>query len=213
MKTPGTEHLVDAYNRMMERVKGALDLAEHEALPNLQRSIDQAKERAVDLGEVTLEEAEHIAQWLRRDLDDAGYYLASSGSELRQWLRFDIEMVEQRLLDFFAKAADQSRLEYLDFENRISAESNYRTGEVTSPGTLCCEHCGKVIHFQRNGSHPTVPWMSPNPLPEADERCPTRRRCRSLYRARGGHAPRCRQRTRRPATAAIISDESSRAGQ
>lgn len=157
MKTPGTEHLVDAYNRMMERVKGALDLAEHEALPNLQRSIDQAKDRAVDLGEVTLEEAEHIAQWLRRDLDDAGYYLASSGSELRQWLRFDIEMVEQRLLDFFAKAADQSRLEYLDFENRISAESTYSTGEVTSPGTLGCEHCGKVIHFHATGHIPPCP--------------------------------------------------------
>lgn len=154
MKTPGAGRLVDAYNRMAERVKGALDVAEHETLPTLQRSIDEAKHHAVELGEITREEAENIARWLGRDLDDAGYYLASSGSELRQWLRFDIEMVEERALDFFAKAADRSRLEYLDFENRVTAETEYRTGEVTSPGTLSCENCGKVIHFHATGHIP-----------------------------------------------------------
>ncbi len=157
MKTPGAERLVEAYNRMMERVKTAFDLGDHETRPSLQRSIDQAKHRAVELGEITREEAESIAQWLKRDLDDAGYYLASSGSELRQWLRFDIEMVEERLFDFFAQAADRSRLEFLDFENLVTAGSQYSTGEVTSPGTLSCESCGKVIHFHATGHIPPCP--------------------------------------------------------
>ena len=157
MKASDKGSLVDGYNRMMERVKGALDTAEHEALPTLQRSIDDAKHHAIELGEVTREEAESIARWLKRDLDDAGYYLASGGSELRQWLRFDIEMVEERALEFFTRAADRSRLEFLDFENRVTAETEYRTGEVTSPGTLSCEACGKVIHFHAAGHIPPCP--------------------------------------------------------
>jgi len=157
MSKPDTTHQVGAYNQMMERVKGALEHAEHETLPTLQKSIDQAKAKAIDLGELTREEADEIGQWLRRDLEDAGYYLASTGSELRDWFRFDIEQVEARLLDLFGQATDRSRLEFLAFENRVLAESQYHTGQVTAPGTLVCQVCGKELHFHQTGHIPPCP--------------------------------------------------------
>jgi Zn finger protein HypA/HybF involved in hydrogenase expression len=157
MDKPETGRQVGAYNRMMERVRGALEQAEHETLPTLQKSVEHAKSRAVELGELTREEAEEIGHWLRRDLDDAGYYLASTGSELREWFRFDLEQVEARMLELFQHAADRTRLEFLEFENRVMAESEYHTGQVTAPGTLSCEGCGKVLHFHQTGHIPPCP--------------------------------------------------------
>ena len=148
------QHHIGAYNRMMERVRHAF---ENDAVQGLQRGIDSAKHKAVELGELTREDAEQIGQWLRRDLSDAGYYLASTSSDLGKWLRFDIEQVEARLLELFQSAADRTRLEYLEFENSVAEASEYRTGQVTSPGTLRCDHCGKELHFLTTGHIPPCP--------------------------------------------------------
>jgi len=154
MSKPDNQHHVGAYNRMMERLRQAL---ESDTINNIQRGIDNAKHKAVELGELTKEEAEQIGQWLRRDLDDAGYYLASSSSDLGKWLRFDIEQVEARLLELFQHAADHTKLEYLEFENRVAEASEYHTGQVTAPGTLVCENCGKTLHFLTTGHIPPCP--------------------------------------------------------
>ena len=144
--------LVDAYHRMMERVKHRLEeleQAEQEALPRLQASIEHAAEKAVELGELTREEARLIGGYLKRDLEDAGQYLAATGRDLRAWLRFDVELLEDRLLDFFQRGVDQSRLEFPAIET-IGADAElvrYRSGEITGPGALQCEACGETVIF------------------------------------------------------------------
>ena len=143
---------VEAYHRMMERVKHrleALEQAEQEALPQLQASIEHAAEKAVELGELTREEARLIGSYLKRDLEDAGQYLSTTGHDLRAWLRFDVELLEDRLLDFFQRGVDQSRLECLAFgAAEVEAEPVlYRSGEITGPGALQCAACGEPIIF------------------------------------------------------------------
>jgi hypothetical protein len=144
--------LVMAYHRMMERVKlrlEELEQAEQEALPQLRASIEHAAEKAVELGELTREEARLIGGYLKRDLEDAGQYLTNTGRDLRAWLRFDVELLEDRLLDFFQRGVDQSRLEFLAFEEpEVGAEPvEYRSGEITGPGTLQCDACGEPMIF------------------------------------------------------------------
>lgn len=144
--------LARAYRRMMERVKlrlEELEQVEREALPQLRASIEHAAEKAVELGELTREEARLIGGYLKRDLEDAGQYLTATGRDLRAWLRFDVELLEDRMLDFFQRGVDQSRLEFLTVE---AAEGGvepvkYREGEITGPGTLQCEACGEPMVF------------------------------------------------------------------
>ena len=144
--------LVQAYNRMIERVKihlEELEQAEKAAFPRLNASIEHAAEKAVELGELTREEARQIGGYLKRDLEDAGQYLSTTGHDLRAWLRFDVELLEDRLLDFFQRGVDQSRLESLAFG---AAEADvepvpYRCGEITGPGALQCAGCGELALF------------------------------------------------------------------
>ena len=156
-KLPQNERLIHAYNRMMERVKAALEQAERKTIPALEHSIEKAKTKAMDLGELTREEADRIGEYLKRDLRDVGEFLADTGGELRDWLHFDIELIEDRLLDMFAAAADKTRLELLAIEDRAARASQYRTGEITTLGTLECTDCGELLHFYGTGHIPPCP--------------------------------------------------------
>lgn len=153
------EKLVQAYNRMMERIKAAIEHAEKESLPNLQHNIEAAKQKAVELGELTREEAEKIGSYIKRDLHDAAQYVSDTGKELASWFRFDLELIEQRALDLFSQMVDKTRLE-LDKLGLRAKEATARnmdewhTGEVTGVGTLRCTGCGQLMHFHATGHIP-----------------------------------------------------------
>lgn len=148
-----TTQLVQAYRRMMERVKNQLEelgQAEKAAFPQLSASIEHAVEKAVELDELTREEAQLIGGYLRRDLEDAGQYLTTTGQDLHAWLRFDLELLEDRLLEVLQRGVDQSRLELGTFEappTEVVVE-RYHSGEITGPGTLQCEDCGAWVAFR-----------------------------------------------------------------
>ena len=146
-----------AYDKMMERVNQLLDKAEHEALPALQKNIDKAKNQAIELKEVTSEEAEKLAKYLKRDLNDAAQYLSQSGQELSTWLHFDLELVEDRLLDIFSKVADKTSTELAQLAEQAKQATEYHTGEITSIGTLACKKCDNLMHFKKTGRIPPCP--------------------------------------------------------
>lgn len=153
----GSEKLVHAYNRMMERVKDLLQRSENKTLATLAHSVERAKDKAVELGELSREEAERIGDYLRRDLEDAGEYLADTGEALSTWLQFDLELVEDRLWEAFTAAADQTKLAYLELAQRAQRASEYHTGDITTMGTLQCTQCGELLHFHATGHIPPCP--------------------------------------------------------
>lgn len=134
--------LVEAYRRMLERLN-ELNAKEQEVFQRLQNSLDHVVDQAVELDEITREEANIVAGYLKRDLQDAGQHLAETGQELNAWLRFDTQLLEQQMLDWFAQAADNTRMYWLEWEK----SQKYYTGEVTGPGTLQCEQCGAQLQF------------------------------------------------------------------
>ena len=83
--------------------------------------------------------------------------MAESGHELGDWLRFDIGLIEDRLLDVLMKVADHTRLDMLQFERDLKEGPPYNSGEVTGPGTLECASCGAVIRFHATGYIPECP--------------------------------------------------------
>lgn len=156
-QTSPTERLVAAYNRMLERVRELMEDAEDKAIPSLEEGIRHAGEKAVELGEITAEEAEKLGAWVKRDMEEASHYLADSGREFATWLKFDIQQVEARLLDMLLSVADRTRLELAAFERSIERHSSYKSGEITSAGVLQCMACGKTLHFYATEHIPACP--------------------------------------------------------
>lgn len=157
MSDEQNNRLVDAYNRMLERVKGAIIDAEQNAIPNLAHNIENAREKAVELGELTREEAEKVGNYLKRDVENAGEYLNETGSELGEWFRFDMQLIEDRLLEMFRLIADRTSIELSELARRADALGEWHTGEITGIGTLECKACGEQVHFHKSGHIPPCP--------------------------------------------------------
>lgn len=143
------EKLSHAYHHTLERLRARLQAAEDQSLPLIQQGIEEAAETAAGIQSLTQEELDLLKAYVRRDVADAGAYLATTGADLRSWLRFDLEQVEERFLEWFTAAADRSRLEYLQFTATLEGASHYRSGEITGPGTLHCENCGHSLSFHQ----------------------------------------------------------------
>jgi NADH pyrophosphatase NudC (nudix superfamily) len=153
----GSDRLVEAYNRMLERITSTVRHAGEEALPVLQKQIEHARETAVDLGELSREEAERIGDYLRRDVEEVARYVAETEQDFRDWFRFDLKLVEQRFLQMFELMVDHTRTELDRLADRASGIEELRTGEVAAPGTLYCTGCGKELHFHETGRIPPCP--------------------------------------------------------
>ncbi len=145
MNSPAADKLVQAYNQMMERVRQTFADTEAKVLPTLKHSLDKARETAVELGELSHDEAEKIALWLKRDAQDAGKHLAEDRHELSGWLRFDIDQIEDRLLQMFTSVADKTRLEIQQLQQTLEQDPPHMSGEITAPGTLYCTQCNDTI--------------------------------------------------------------------
>lgn len=156
-ETNPVDRLVNAYERMLEHVDSMLDKAEKNTLPSIKKSIDTAREKAVELNELTREEAEKVAAYLERDMKDAAHFLSETGEEFREWFKFDVQLIESRMLEMLAKVADRTRLELDRLADRAREGVLYHTGEITGPGTLVCTHCGKELHFHKTGHIPPCP--------------------------------------------------------
>jgi len=145
-----TEKLTTAYNDMMERVKTGIEMVENDVAPRLHSAIDKAQGLAMELGELTHEEAEKIGTYLKRDIEDAAEFLTGpKGQELHDWLRFDLQQVESQIFASFLSVADQTKLDLMKLEEQAARTSIYHSGEITGIGTLACSECGKQIHFHK----------------------------------------------------------------
>lgn len=147
------EKLTAAYDRMLERTREAMSRADK----GLHEAVDTAMERATELGELTREEAELIRIYIMRDLEDAAAFVSKSGNELRDWLRFDLEVVEDTLLQMFSQMVDHTRVALDELQRRAEAMGEWRTGEITGIGTLECKSCGETLHFHQTGHIPPCP--------------------------------------------------------
>ncbi|MCM8856782.1 MAG: zinc ribbon-containing protein [Candidatus Thiodiazotropha sp.] len=148
------DRLTAAYDKMLQEVHEAAESAKENALPGLKEYLDDAREKLIELGELSREEAEKVAGYVERDMKDAANYLLETGEQLSAWWRFDVQQVENRMLEMFTSVADQTKLELAKLAQRANKSSLYHTGEVTGPGSLLCIQCGKEMHFKKTGHIP-----------------------------------------------------------
>ena len=149
--------LVDAYNQMMARIRDVIERPQSHTAPSLQKAIDIARAEAIRHGEVTPGEADEIAAYIKRDVNDAAEYLMETSQEFSEWLMLDIDVIEQRVLELFLSVADSTRLELEAFARPKCETNDYMTGEITGPGTLQCAACGQTIGFRTTDHIPPCP--------------------------------------------------------
>lgn len=145
-----SNRLINTYNQMMAAIREKFEKADTSDL-TLQKALNAAKEQAVHLGEVTAEEAHEISEYIKRDINDAAEYMMETSAEFSDWLMLDIEIIERNIIDLFLSVADRTRIELEQFQRPPHEANEYRSGEITGPGTLVCTQCGHNVSFPTTG--------------------------------------------------------------
>ncbi|HED35134.1 MAG TPA: hypothetical protein ENJ08_13135 [Gammaproteobacteria bacterium] len=145
---------IKAYEKMLERSVSNLHQAKEKSMQILHQFINQARDKAVELEELTEEDAAKVATWLKRDLNDFIDSLVEGENELKDWLGFETSLLENVFLDLMLQTADKTTVELLALKENARIASTWHTGEVTGPGTLICDNCGEVLHFHKAGKIP-----------------------------------------------------------
>ncbi len=154
---PNTQKLIDAYNHMLEQAKKFLDETKQDAAPRIQTALEMASEKTEEVGELTREEINKVSDYVMRDLHDAAEFIAEQERELADWLRLDLLLIKQHILEIFSGMVDHTKLELDHLEQLAKQASQRHTGEITSIGALQCTNCKKIIHFHETGPIPPCP--------------------------------------------------------
>ncbi|MFD2112176.1 zinc ribbon-containing protein [Thiorhodococcus fuscus] len=152
-KNETVDKLVQAYERMLKQTHEAIEKAE-ESAPKFREILEKTRDNMVELGELSREEAQKVSEYIRRDIEDAANYIAETGQDIRDWWRFDLELMEKRMMDMFRMVADQTSLQLARWAESARQMSLYQAGEITGPGTLVCDRCGAETHFVKAGRIP-----------------------------------------------------------
>jgi len=154
---PTTQKLVDAYNHMLEHSKKFLDETKQDATPRIQTALEMASEKTEEVGELTREEIDKVSDYVMRDLHDAAEFIAEQERELADWLKLDLLLIKQHVLEIFSGMVDHTKLELDHLEQLAKQASQWHTGEITSIGALQCTNCAQIIHFHETGHIPPCP--------------------------------------------------------
>ena len=122
----------------------------------LHHFIDEAQKDLSIVEELGKEETEKLANYLKRDLIDAANYINKTGRELKDWLGFDIALIENRLREMFFQAADQTTKELLELKYQAEI-AGYNTGEITGTGKLVFDKYKEKSHYHKPGHVPPCP--------------------------------------------------------
>ena len=151
------EALSVAYETMYQHVASNLHKAKEKTGPLLHDLIDDAKEKVNHIEEVTEEDAEKLATWLKRDLDEVINFASETEYALKDWLGFETSLIKRNMINMLLEAADKTTVELLRMKENSHKPFDYHTGEIAGFGTLICDECGKKLHFHKAGKIPPCP--------------------------------------------------------
>ncbi len=150
---------ISAYDNMVKHLHDAL-----ESTPKtLTQGLEIAKQKTSELGGLTQEELNKVADYLKRDIEDAAHSLSSTDKDsLSEWLKFDLELIENFALDAFMSVADKTRIAWAQLEQQARQASIYQSGEITGPGSFVCMQCDHKITFTKTVQIPQCPECGNN---------------------------------------------------
>ena len=150
-----SEHkLIKIYDDLMEHLYEAMD----DTLHSVAEAMEIAKEKTSALGGHTQEEINKIADFVMRDVNLAAINSADSKPDsLSEWLKFDIDLIENFALKAFFDIADKTRLKLNELEMDAKQYHPYHSGDIAGPGTFVCDACGKQIAFKSTSVVPECP--------------------------------------------------------
>lgn len=118
-------------------------------------ALKKASEDLAAAGDFTREQSERIAGYVKRDLGHAADHLNKTTKSIKG------AVTPQRLAagaqSLFAKILTATSEHLSEWAQKAEAQLEFKTGEITSPGTLTCKNCQEELQMKRTARIPPCP--------------------------------------------------------
>ncbi|MCD6527961.1 MAG: hypothetical protein J7K75_13325 [Desulfuromonas sp.] len=121
----------------------------------MSEALDKAHEQLTALGEFSEERGEELKQYIARDLDQTISEAQHLGEEAKDV--FNPSRLGAGALSSLAAALELTSNALHSLSDKTKETLTYKTGEMTSAGTLTCQKCGQKVHLKATGHVPPCP--------------------------------------------------------
>ena len=118
-------------------------------------ALDKSHEQLATLGEFSAERGEELKQYLARDLDQTISYAQRLKEEAKE--RLNPSRLGAGALSSLASALELTSGALHSLSDKTKETLTYKTGEMTTAGTLTCQACGQKVHLKETGHVPPCP--------------------------------------------------------
>ncbi len=121
-------------------------------------ALEKAHEQMAALGELSAERGEDLKKYMARDLEQTLADAQSLGDEAKE--RLNPGRLGAGALASLAAILESTGNLLQSLSEKTREKLTYRTGEITSAGTLTCQACGDSMRLKETGHIPPCPKCS-----------------------------------------------------
>jgi len=139
---------VGLYEKLAKRTAEILE----ESKKTLDEALKKATEELNRAGNYSSEQMDKVSSYVKRDLaENAG----KASEAIRQTV--DPHRMAAGVQSIFSRILNSSADALSDLAKKTEKSLEFKTGEVTSPGTLTCKDCGAEMHMKSTVRIPPCP--------------------------------------------------------
>lgn len=122
---------------------------------NLDEAISKAGEDLSSVGTFTREQSEKIAGFVKKDIENAVDSAGKAKESMKEAV--DPKRVAVGAQSVFSKILSMTAETLNDWAQKSEKQLEFKTGEITSPGTLTCRNCDEQLHMKKTARIPPCP--------------------------------------------------------
>lgn len=143
------------YDDFASRVQAQWQTGQARTLEGFESAMHSVREQLEVTGQIGLEQSKSFADYLRRDLQHTIEDMDRAGAAVRDTL--GPARLGAGALAFIAKALSATSEAIGALANKAEAAVTFKTGEITTAGTLTCLACGQELHMKQASYIPPCP--------------------------------------------------------
>jgi len=150
--------LAARYDKLADEVLKLYLAGRERSRAALEAAMDKASAQMTALGEFSTEQGQEFRRSLARDLDQTVADAQKLGEEAKE--RLHPARLGAGALASLASVLDFTSQALQNLSNKTHQALTYKTGEITTAGTLTCKACGQQVHLKHTGHVPPCPKCS-----------------------------------------------------
>lgn len=143
------------YDRFAEITRELFEKGQERGRESWEKAMDLAHRQMLQAGEFGAEQGEAFKVYLRRDLDQTLRDVHQLKEEAK--VALDPARLGAGALASLARLLHAAGGVMTAWSEKAEAALEYKTGEVTTAGTLTCLACGQKVHLKSTGVVPPCP--------------------------------------------------------